>query len=97
MQGEYNILGVTAAMVEVERATEAIEIGNGSMTAALESATGRIRRDDYDLESRSVEGGNEELMAINITGREETFATGVVGKFIGNTQASPKLIRGRGR
>jgi hypothetical protein len=65
------------------------------MTAALEGTTGGVWRNNDDLESRSVEGGNEELIAINISSREETFAAGVVGKFISNTQASPKLMRGK--
>jgi hypothetical protein len=81
-------------MVEAERKTESVEIGNGCMTAALEGTTGRVWRNNDDLEGRSVEGGNEELIAINISSREETFAAGVVGKFISNTQASPKLMRG---
>jgi hypothetical protein len=84
MQGEYNILGATAAMVEAERATEAIEVGNGSMTTALESTTGRIGRNNDDLESGSVEGGDEEFITINVTGWEESSATGIVGKFISN-------------
>jgi hypothetical protein len=80
-------------MIEAERTTETIEVGNSCMTAALEGTTGGVWRDNDDLESRSVEGGNEELIAINILGREETFAAGVVGKFISNTQASPELMR----
>jgi hypothetical protein len=69
MQGEYDILGATAAMIEAERTTESIEVGNSCMTAALEGTKGGVWRNNDDLESRSVEGGNEELIAINITGR----------------------------
>jgi hypothetical protein len=88
MEWENNILGSTAAMVETERTTESIEIGNGSMTTALEGATGGIGRNNDDLQSGGVEGGNEEFITINISGWEESFATGIVGKFISNSQAS---------
>jgi hypothetical protein len=79
-------------MVEMERATKTIEIGNGCMATALEGTTGRIRRDNDNLESRCIKCRNEEFITINIMGREETFATWIVDKFISNTQASPKFI-----
>jgi hypothetical protein len=83
-------------MIEAERTTETIEVGNSCMTTALEGTTGGIQRDNDDLESRCVKGRYEEFITINIMSREESFATWIVGKFISNAQASPKLIRSKG-
>jgi hypothetical protein len=96
MKGENDILGSAAAMVEAERTAESIEIGDGSVTTTLESATGGVRGDNDDLQSGGVEGGNEEFITIKITHREESFATGIVGKFISDAQAGPQLIRRKG-
>jgi hypothetical protein len=96
MKGENDILGSAAAMVEAERTAESIEIGDGSVTTTLEGATGRVRGNNDDLQRGSVESGNEEFISIKITRREESFATGIVGKFISDAQAGPKLIRRKG-
>jgi hypothetical protein len=96
MEGENNILGSAAAMVEAERTAESIEIGDGSVTTTLEGTTGGIRGNNDDLQSGGVEGRNEDFITIKITGREESFATGIVGKFISDAQAGPKLIRRKG-
>jgi hypothetical protein len=92
MQRENNILGTTTAVVQAKRTTKSIEVGNGSMTTALEGATSRVGRNNDNLQGGSVEGGNEQLSTVKVTDRKEAFATGVVGKFISNAQAGAKLI-----
>jgi hypothetical protein len=62
------------------------------MTTALEGTTSRVGRNDDNLQGGSVEGGNEQLITVKVTDRKEAFATGIVCKFISNTQASPKFI-----